>query len=181
MKLLNNKIFAVAFMLLISLSLYGQQETRKERKEREKREQEALFEVSKALANDSTFLIQGERVVLRGGETEYVQGTTNFVKISKETGVLQVAPIFSSDPGANGLGGITVKGRVTRYEVKEKGKNLYMKVNLQGTYVNAEMTINIYGSNNATVNVAGQFSGQAFTMYGKLIPLGQEFIYEGID
>ncbi len=181
MKLLNNKIVAVAFMLLISLSLYGQKETRKERKEREKKEREALFELSKAVVNDSTFVIHGERVILRGGETEYVSETTNFLKISKEDGVLQVAPIFAMGPGANGLGGVTLKGRISKYEVKEKDNNIYLRVNIQGMAGTAEISVNVYGGNIATVNVSGLFSGPAFTMYGKIAPLGNQFTFEGAD
>lgn len=173
-------IFLVV-LLLVAFSVQGlaQKETRKERKAREKKEQAAMFEVAKQLVKDSTFVIPVDRIVIKGGVSSNVLNTINFIKVYKDKGVLQIAPTHSSNLGANGLGGITMNGNITKYEVKDKGDKIYVTVYLKDTLGHAIMNISLYGSTNVTVDVSGMFSGPAFTMYGKINPLGDVHVFEG--
>ena len=175
-------LFLVGLMIL-AFTVQGlaqkEKETRKERKEREKKEQAALYEVAKQMINDSSFIIPVDRIVLKGGVSANVVSTINFIKIYKSNGVLQIAPTHSTSLGANGLGGITMNGNITKYEINDKGKKMYLAVYLKDTLGHAIMNISLYGGSNVTVDVSGMYSGPAFTMYGTINPLGDVHIFEG--
>ena len=156
-----------------------QKESRKERKEREKKEQVALFEIAKKLIADTAFIIPADRITLRGGITGTVQNNINFLKVYKSKGVLQISPTHSSELGLNGLGGITIRGNITKYEVKDNGKKIYVSIYLKDPIANAIINVSLYGSTSATVDVSGMFSGSAFTMYGNINLLGNVNIFEG--
>lgn len=170
------------FLLLVccSVSALGQQkETRKERKIREKKEQMVRFETAGKLVNDSTFMIIGERITSKKGLGAYVNGTLNFIKVSKDKAVIQVAPNHSTNLGPNGLGGITIKGRILKYEIKENKKNIFIRMSIQGSATSAQITIALTGDNYASANVAATFSSAAFTLYGKLKQLNERLVFEG--
>ncbi len=156
-----------------------QKETRKEKKEREKKEQAAKFEVAKQLILDSAFVIPADRITLKSGVSGIVQNNINFVKIHKKQGVLQISPTHSSELGLNGLGGFTIKGNITNYEVKDKGDKIYVRIYLKDKIANAIINISLYGSVSTTVDVSGMFKGSAFTMYGNINLLGNVNIFEG--
>ena len=173
-------VFLFIFILFtFSVTAQDKKETRKERKEREKKEQAALYEVAKQLILDTAFIIPADRITLRSGITGTVQNNINFLKVYKDKGVLQISPTHSSELGLNGLGGFTIKGNITKYEVKDKGKKIYVSIYLKGPLANAIINVSLYGSISATADVSGMFSGSAFTMYGNINLLGNVNIYEG--
>ena len=173
-------IFLLIFLLCaFALTAQDQKETRKERKEREKKEQAALYEVAKQLILDSAFIIPAVRITLKGGITGMVQNNINFLKVYKGKGILQISPTHSSELGMNGLGGITIKGNITKYEITDKGKKIYLKLFLKDPIANAIINVSLYGSTSATVDVSGVFSGSAFSMYGKINLLGNVNVFEG--
>ncbi len=174
-------IFVILVFMFSFSQMYsqGKKETRKERKEREKKEQAAKFEVAKQLILDSAFVIPADRITLKSGVTGIVQSNINFVKVYKKQGVLQVSPTHSSELGLNGLGGFTIKGDITNYEVKDKGDKIYVRIYLKDNFVNAIINISLYGSVSATIDVSGMFKGSAFTMYGNINLLGNVNIFEG--
>ncbi len=154
-------------------------ETKKARKERQKKEQAALFDLSKQLIKDTSFVIAADRITFKSGLNFSVTQTLNFFKVYKGEGVLQIAPISSPNLGPNGLGGVTIKGPLTQYEITDKGDKIYVKIILKGTLGTAMINVSVYGGNNAVVDVSGLFSGKAFTMYGPIEHLDDVRIFEG--
>ena len=138
-----------------------------------------IYEIAKKLIADTAFVIPADRITLRGGVTGMVQNNINFLKVYKGKGVLQISPTHSSELGLNGLGGITIKGNITKYEVKDKGKKIYVSIYLKDSFANAIINVSLYGSTSATVDVSGMFTGSAFTMYGNINLLGNVHIFEG--
>lgn len=176
----SKSIFLLVFFLFsIATTAQEQKETRKERKEREKKEQAALYEVAKQLILDSAFIIPADRITLKSGITGIVQNNINFVKVYKKIGVLQISPSHSSELGLNGLGGFTIKGDITKYEVTDKGNKIYVRIYLKAPLANAVINISLFGSTSATVDVSGMFKGSAFTLYGNINLLGNVRIFEG--
>ncbi|MCF6241098.1 MAG: DUF4251 domain-containing protein [Bacteroidales bacterium] len=154
-------------------------EAKKAKKEQQKKEQAALFELSKQQIKDSTFIVAADRITFKSGMNFSVTQTLNFFKVYKGEGVLQIAPINSPNLGSNGLGGITLKGQLTQYQITDKGDKIYVKITLKGTLGTAMINLSVYGGNNAVVDVSGLFSGRAFTMYGPLKHLDDVRIFEG--
>ncbi|MGK7392628.1 MAG: DUF4251 domain-containing protein [Candidatus Cyclobacteriaceae bacterium M2_1C_046] len=91
-------------------------EQKKEEKELLKRYKEAYYKI----ARDSSFLIEANILATNNNmNTFMVNNDLNFFKIDGDRFVLQTSSNIRM--GQNGLGGITIEGRVLDYEVK-KGK-----------------------------------------------------------
>ena len=180
-------VFSILMMFVLSTSVQmlaqERKQTKKERKEakkeQQKKEQAALFEITKQLIKDTAFVVAADRIAFKQGQSFTVSQTLNFLRVYKGEGVLQIAPINSPNLGANGLGGVTMKGPLTQYEITEKGNNIYVRITLKGTLGTAMINLSVYGGNNAVVDVSGLFSGKAFTLYGQLEHLNDVRIFEG--
>ena len=98
--------------------------TRQEKKEMQARLDSLLHVEAEEAVNARAFTLEADKVMFKYGETAYVTSTTNFVSVKGDDAVVQVAfnvPVS----GPNGLGGVTVDGSVSSYEVeKDKRGNL---------------------------------------------------------
>ena len=136
------------------------------------------------------YLVQNHRFIL---EADYISGNTgrrytvnsklNFIMCDSVNAVIQLGS--PTGIGYNGIGGITIDGRVTKYELKEKQNKkgltnysitLYVTSSL-GVF-DVQMWVSPSGSASATVR--GNFAG-AVTYSGKLVPLGQSHVYKGMS
>ena len=135
-------------------------------------------------------MIQNHRFIL---EADYISGNTgrryivnsklNFIMCDSTDAVIQLGS--STGMGYNGVGGITIDGRVTSYKLEEKQNKkgltnysitLYIASSL-GVF-DIQMWVSPSGSADATVR--GNFAG-AVTYSGKLVPLGQSRVYKGMS
>ena len=93
---------------------------------------------------------------------------------------MQVA--FNNTPfaGPNGIGGITVDGRVSGVRVKESKKGtVTYSFNVQGSGISAQVFLTLgRGGNLATVNVSPNFSSRNLTLCGELVPLEESTIFK---
>ena len=172
-------IFAVAF----SAEASGQtkKELRKQKKAQREKEQQAAFLAAKAAMLDTAFVIPAQSIQFERGTYIPVTGNINFLKITGNESVLQIGSTLSIGPGLNNLGGVTVKGRVSSLKISQRKENIYMSYILTGIVGTVNISININGSDQATVNVDGMFSGYSFTMQGTLVRPEEASIYEGTE
>ena len=96
--------------------------------------------------------------------------------------VVQISP-SSFVSGPNGVGGITVDGRISNMDLKvDKKGNTRISMNISGKGINAQLDITLYaGSDNAYVIVSPNFNSQTVRLEGKLVPYGQSRTYEGMS
>lgn len=136
------------------------------------------------------YLVQGQRFILKA---DYISGNTgrryaansilNFISVDSLDAIIQLGS--STGIGYNGVGGITIDGRVTNYKLEEK-QNKKGFINYSITlYVTSslgvfDIQIWVSSSGNADATVRGNYSG-AVTFSGKLVPLGQSQIYKGMS
>ena len=87
--------------------------------------------------------------------------------------------LFRSGP--NGLGGITVQGSASNIQTKQDDKgNVYLNMNVQGVFISATVSLMLTnGTNNATVTVDPNFSGNNLTMNGTLLPYSDSNVFQG--
>lgn len=79
------------------------------------------------------FTLEADKVVFKYGQTAFVNTNTNFVSVKGDKSVVQVA-LNIPVSGPNGLGGITLDGNVSNYEVqKDKKGNIHVSMNVMGT------------------------------------------------
>ena len=109
-----------------------------------------------------------------------VASNTNFVSIDGDRAVVQTAfniPVS----GLNGLGGVTVEGSFSNYDLrKDKKGNLFLSLNVMGTGISARVDITIYnGSNQAIVNIVPNFHSNNITLKGIILPLDKSRVFKG--
>lgn len=155
----------------------------KDKKER-KREQEVQdsieYEQARQAVEDGHFVVTADQIRGRYGRTVYVNSTTNFVLVQGDTAVVQFA-IDGVMHSPNGIGGITVKGRVTKKDIKyDKKGNLNCSFYVNGTALAADITFSLTkGTSRCSATVSSNFSGERLTFTGYLHPYDMTGIYKG--
>jgi len=152
-------------------------ETEQEVKEREKRLREL---------NDKTAFMKAENSLKRGyfvlladnvqvgnmGYRHYdINSNSNFVLVQQDGGIVQVA-FNTGNPGANGLGGITCRGKISNQRITtDKKGNVQMSYHLMGSNVSADVHITLYkGSSRAVAIINPTMRGPQITIYGNIQP-----------
>ena len=139
-----------------------------------------LYVEAEEAVNARAFTLEADKVMFKYGETAYVTSTTNFVSVKGDDAVVQVAfnvPVS----GPNGLGGVTVDGSVSSYEVeKDKRGNLLLTMNVMGTGISARVDITLYkGSNEASVTITPNFNSNRMTLSGQIVPIEKSKVFKG--
>lgn len=191
------KVLFVAALLLVSFSGIAQAQSskreaekkvKKEVREEKRQEQRALEAIQDTLAfnaavqalKNKSFVLEATNVVFQSGLMRYVSSNTNYVSVNNGEGIVQTAfTNFVYSP--NGIGGVTVRGTVSgeRWN-QDKDGNIYYDYNIQGIAISATVSIILTGgTNQASVTVNPNFTGNNLMMNGTLIPYDQSNIFQG--
>ena len=152
-------------------------ESKKERKEREKRQRQRVDSLAHvksmgAIMRDYYVLLADEVGVGNMGYMEYgVQRSTNFIVVQGDKAMVQFA-FHNGSFGANGLGGLTVSGRVTNKQVSQDKKgNVWITFHIIGSRVNADVNIEMYANcDYANAQVNATLGRERLQMNGRLVP-----------
>jgi len=153
--------------------------SRKERKELKKQQQAEQKEALLQLLNSKAWVIEAHTVFDRYNNSFQLNPTINFVGVKGDEGAIQLG--FNGLIGWNGVGGVTIDGNVTKYEIKEGKDKSSPSVNLrfQGRGVgSATINITVNSSGQATARVSGDF-GDRITFSGNIISLDNSTVYKG--
>lgn len=125
------------------------------------------------------FVLEADKLVFKHGDSAFVNSTTNFVSLTGDRAVVQIAPFVGGGP--NGVGGITLTGTASDIKIRTDRKgNTYFTMNVMGTALSAYVSFTLpKGSNCATVTVDPTFSGNRVTFYGRLLPAQKSKVFEG--
>lgn len=198
--IIKNIIITLSIFLGFSFSTFAQdsdstltkaekkalkKEQKKKAKAERKAQSKAFEEIqhSQALVaiDSQQFVLEANQLYDRRGRTVNVQSSINFLKVSGDVGVLQIGSAHLI--GWNGVGGITVDGRISDWEVRKDEKNgrTHVTFNIMGTALVARVTYDLDGSGNyCNVRVNGVFSGRELRMRGILVPNNISSTYEGM-
>jgi hypothetical protein len=182
-------LFLLVFLQLNIYSQYDQQVlSKKEAKaiEKEKREaeKEEIAKNEKKLVeymlDNKQFVLEANYLSGRSGSRIPVNSMLNFISIDSNQGIIQLANTWGS--GYNGLGGITVEGSVSKYEITKKetkhGVNytvmLYLMTNL-GMY---DIFLWVSPDGYADASITGISPGN-LKYSGKLVPVNTSRTYKG--
>ncbi len=151
-----------------------------ERKAMQARIDSLMFIQAKHSIENNSFVLEADWLVFKHGENLHVTSHTNFVAVNGDEAIVQVAfhPVRS---GLNGLGGVTVEGHISKYEIKydKKGK-VRLKMAVNGIGISAEVNLTLTGeSNNATVVIYPNFHSQRLTLEGNVVPLENSNVFKG--
>ena len=174
-----------------STAMYAQQsssETRRaERKAqrdaekaREKREEAQAYANAVQAINNRKFVLEADRITFKRGRSAFVTSNTNFVLLNGEKASVQVA--FNGPyAGPNGIGGITVDGRVGEVKTTtDKKGNVSCSFSVVGVGISAQVSIRLtHDTNNASVTINPNFNSNRLSLDGKVIPLSESSVYKG--
>lgn len=153
---------------------------REQRRAQEERQDSLQFSQAFQAINNKAFTLEANQVVFKYGQTAFVSSNTNFVSVNDDQAVVQIAFNIPA-AGPNGLGGITVQGSVSGYQVTtDKSGNVYVAMNVIGAAISAAVNITLYsGSNQASVTVNPNFNSNQLTLNGQLVPSSQSTVFQG--
>ncbi len=131
--------------------------------------------------NDREFVFEADLLVFKRGGTAHVMSNLNFVSLTGDKATVQVAPFDSGGP--NGVGGVTVEGRVTNIvENTDKRGNTRMTLNVMGRGVFAAVDITLTkGGNNGMVTINPNLNSNRITLYGKILPVEKSRVFKGMS
>ena len=191
-------LFILLALFAVQASLFAQEKkmTRKEKEAawRAERLKKRAQEERRIMHNDSVQYIQAinaikagswaleaSNVTFNNGVTRFVTESTNFVSVDDGQAVVQTAFNNSNINSPNGLGGITLEGRILDEELKmDKEGNVYYNYNIQGAEISATVNVVITAhTNQATATVNPNFSSRQMTMSGYIYPYDSAGVIEG--
>ena len=191
-------IFIMLALLAVQTSLFAQDRkmTRKEKEAawRAERLRKRAQEERQIMHDDSiqfvqavnairsgSWALEASNVTFNNGVTRFVTASTNFVSVDDGQAVVQTAFNNSNVNSPNGLGGITLEGRITSEELKmDKDGNVYYNYGIQGADISATVNIVVTAnSNQATATVNPNFSSNQMTFSGYIYPYDIAGVIEG--
>ena len=191
-------IFIMLALLAVQASIFAQDRkmTRKEKEAawRAERLRKRAQEERQIMHDDSiqfvqalnairsgSWALEASNVTFNNGVTRFVTASTNFVSVDDGQAVVQTAFNNSNVNSPNGLGGITLEGRITSEELKmDKDGNVYYNYSIQGADISATVNVVVTAnSNQATATVNPNFSSNQMTFSGYIYPYDTAGVIEG--
>lgn len=171
------KIAVSVIVLLFTIAVTGQgqvslsKEEKKALKLEQKKQKEAELTMNTAEALSSgTFVLKADRIRGRGGYLMNVDPTINFVAVEGQDAYVQVSP--SSGYGYNGLGGVTLRGRVTSLDIEQGKKHgsYNIIVNTIGNAGNITIVMNVNKTGDMATATVNSNWGNRIELNGYLVP-----------
>lgn len=179
-------ILAITLLLpFAGMAQYDEPLTKEEKKARKKQEKEQYEKMLIVNTAESIkaryFVLKADQIRGRGGNLINVNSNINFVAVEGEEAYVQMGS--ESGLGYNGVGGITVKGKITSFESAQKGKhgtyNIVMNTLSSTGNLTIMMNVNITGETASAV-VSSNWGGRV-EFNGYLVPLQGSKIHKGTE
>ena len=191
------------FLLLLLSAIFSEasaQENKMTRKEKEaawraerlrKRAAEERMEIHNdsiqylqaiAALKNGSWALEASNVTFNNGATNFVTESTNFISVNNGTATVQTALDNSNVYSPNGLGGITLTGRIGNIEMSiDRYGNVYYNFGIFGSEISATVSVTLSaGSNRASATIDPNFSSLNMTMSGNIYSYNNAGIIEGI-
>ena len=133
-----------------------------------------------ALKNGS-WALEASNVSFNNGADNFVTESTNFISLDDGTATVQTALDNSNVYSPNGLGGVTLTGRVGSEEMRiDRYGNVYYNFAISGNEISATVSVMLSaGSNQATATVNPNYNSSSLSMSGYIYPYNNAGIIEG--
>ena len=184
-------ILTLLISFVLVLGAYSQEEvqqlSKKELKKLQKEqkkadqaaEEERMAEVTYFMVHQQQFVLEADYLSDKYGQRAPVTPTINFVLVDSLVGTVQFGS--AEQIGYNGVGGLTVDGRVTKYEYQFVGKkedSYSIRMILMASIGTYDITLMVNSQGFADATIRGNWSGQ-LNYHGKLVPLTLSRVYKG--
>lgn len=171
---------------MIAISGFSQEPAAREKrrlmkelkKEQEAEEAARKSEIVTWMVENQRFVLEADRLRDKYGNTSYVSSMINFLAADSLSGVIQIG----SDRyvGLNGVGGITVDGRISRYEFSQNEKNgtYHVSYYLGSPTGNYDVNMVVFPDGRAQAAVSSTWPGQ-LNYLGYLVPPAASRVFKG--
>ena len=140
---------------------------------------DAKVELYTKIFEQKSFVLEASTVYSKKGRSFQMNSTTNFVKLEEGVGVVQLA--FNHIVGWNGVGGVTLDGKVRNYKIN-KGDGTKMpsvQFDMNGSLGWATVRIDVSSNGNTRATVDAGMSGDRVSFSGILLPSNESRTYQG--
>ena len=187
MKVILSLLISFAFVLGAYSQEEVQQLSKKELKKLQKEQKKAdqaleaerMAELTKYMVEQQQFVLEADYLSDKYGQRAPVTATINFVLVDSIVGTVQFGSAQAI--GYNGVGGVTVDGRITKYEYTTTGKNedsYSIRMIFMASVGSYDITLLVNSSGYADAQIRGNWNGQ-LNYHGKLVPLTLSRVYKG--
>lgn len=161
----NMKALLIIIILLNSSMLIAQKEVVPSKKELRKAERLEKIAELRRLVNSQYFYIDNFQLFDRYQNTKVLAASNNFIKVTGDDLLLQTS--FSNVDGINGLGGLTLQGKIISYEISDPEKK--GPLNLQvifstKTFGHTTLNINFYEDLSCRTQFSGFYGLEVFLL-----------------
>jgi len=155
--------------------------SKKERKEYRKKLAIEQKQKIIALIQARNWVLEATSLQLRSGQTFQLQPTINFVGVDQDYATIQLGSSFTV--GSNGVGGVTLDGKTSRYEINEGKKpdsSVTLNMIVTGPGIGtSSIFLTVSPSGNAVANLIGM-QGQRLTYRGDFKSLIESRVFKGM-
>lgn len=160
-----------------NMTFAGGQNDEMTKEERKKAEAEKEYQLTKQMLENKNFVLESDFLQDRYGNRVFVNSTINFVAVDSATAVIQVGSNYRMGP--NGVGGVTARGRISKWELREDKKhNFTLSMNVMTAIGIYDLHFSIGPSGRSTARLTGLRAGN-LTFEGYLVPVEESSVYEG--
>ena len=160
-----------------NLSKEEKKALKKAKKEEEKRKREEALISYEKYAEAREWVLEANTVYGKRGESFQMNPTINFVGVDSENTTIQLS--FDGLIGWNGIGGITLDGKIGKYQYSNDGKSVNIIMSAMGSGLgNVDIILTVSGDGNGRATVSGNW-GERITFQGKFVSLAESKVYKG--
>jgi hypothetical protein len=188
---MKSQILLILFSVSVILAAYGQVENldtknltkeekkalRKTKKEEGKRKREENLVKFEEYAEMREWVVETHMVFDKQGQSYQMDPTINFVGVNKEETTVQLS--FNGILGWNGVGGVTLDGKIGKYEYNRDNKTVMITMSAMGSSLGiVDIFLTISGDGNGRATVSGNW-GERITFQGRFVSLAESSVYKG--
>lgn len=171
----------LSLFMLTNLGAQDVDKKEKRKQEKERRENETIKDY-----NATVDFVEGKKFVLEAnflqdkyGNRVSVIKTINFIYVNSDDAVLQIGS--ASGPGYNGVGGVTVEGKINKWKLKKNDKRhtIYLELGIMGSTGIYDVILNI-SPNRKTSAVLTSLNRGRLEYIGDLVSLEESSVYKAV-
>lgn len=147
------------------------------KKEEEARKRNEALLRYKAIAENKTWVLEAHTVFEKGGQSFPMNPSINFVSVEGEETTIQLS--FNGILGWNGVGGITLEGKTTKYEVSDSKNTITITMTAIGSGMGpVDLLVTVGSDGNGRATISGNW-GNRITFAGNFVSFEDSNVYKG--
>ncbi len=178
------KLLFVLLVALLSFPVMAQKMTKEEKKaaKAEKKELQEKADAERAIVIKNSidakqFVLEALFLSDKRGERVVVDPIFNFIGLDGDKAAFQFSN--GTTVGYNGVGGVTVEGNVTNYEVSVNKKGVYsIDFRISASFGSIFVSMNVFPTGQTEATISGSDSSK-LKYSGNLLPLAESRIFKG--